>query len=195
MVEEMQALLDKAAQPDNIEQRYLKVKAGWKLNPQRLALLQQLCSWREREARQSNKPRSRVVADKILLEIAIHKPRNRQSLQQIAGIHPRSLRVYGDRLLALVAENNDVSAENCPPPMEQPLSRAVADTLKKFNSVVKKVAEQHDLPPEVLARKRDIESLVRSLLEDDRPKLSKALVQGWRFEILGRPLLELAKTL
>lgn len=195
MVEEMQVLLDKTAQPDNIEQHYLKVRAGWKLNPQGLALLQQLCLWREQEARQSNKPRSRIAADKILLEIALHKPCSHHELKEVADMHLRSRRIYGDKLLALVVEHSDIADENCPPPMDKPLPREVADTIKKLKSVVNKAAEQHDLPTEVLAKKRDIEDLVRSMREDNQINLPKNLAQGWRFKIVGQPLLELAKTL
>ena len=195
MEQEMQQLLASAREPANSGQYYLRVKAAWQLDPRGLVLLQQLCDWREQEARLCNKPRNRIIADKALLEIAACKPSSNQALRETAGLHPAALRKYSEKLLLLIAKNKQVSGRDYLPPLEQPLPREAAGTIKKLKAVVNQVAEQLDLPPEILAKKRDIEALVRSIRDEEQPALPKVLAQGWRFNAVGQPLMKLAKTL
>ena len=195
LAEDMQLLTDKASETNHMDQYYQKVKSAWHLKPGSLALLQRLCTWREQEARLCDKPRNRVVADKVLLEIALHWPGNRSELGELRDMHPRIVRVYGERLLALVAESHNLAEHEYPAALPQPLPREAGASLKQLKKKVVEVAEQLDLPPEMLARKRDMETIMRSVYETGTPSLPSSLADGWRFTIIGEPLLEVANSL
>ena len=84
---------------------------------------QKIEQWREQQARQQDKPRNRVVADKVLLEIALHQPGNTAELSQLHDMHPRIVRVYGEKLLGIVREAENLDDSDLPPPLPQPLPR------------------------------------------------------------------------
>lgn len=191
--EEMTALIAKSADRDDIDHYYLKVKGGWQLAPQRLEALNLLCQWRETEARARNRPRNRLVPDKALLEIAIVNPQGKHALAEIEGMHPGIMRRYADILLELLGRGLSTDKADCPKPLPEPLPRKAGDMIKQLKKAVVKQAEMLDLPPEVLARKRDLEVLVRSMLEKPHAELPASIANGWRYEAIGEILLDAAK--
>lgn len=190
--EEMTSLIAKSADRDDIDHYYLKVKGAWQLAPQRLAVLKLLCQWRETETRARNRPRNRLVADKALLEIAIVNPQGKHALVEIEGMHPGIMRRYADTLLELLDRGLRTDITDCPAPLSEPLPRQAGDTIKRLKKAVAKQAEVLDLPPEVLARKRDLEALVRSMLEQPHTELPASIANGWRYEAIGKILLDAA---
>lgn len=132
LVDDMQLLADKASEPDCTELYYLKVKSAWHLKPAGVALLQRLCMWREQEARLRDKPRSRIVSDKVLLEVALHWPANMNELSVLHDMHPRVLRMYGSKLLSLVVECRSLSESSYPELLPQPLPRECGVALKRL---------------------------------------------------------------
>ncbi|MEH6529649.1 MAG: ribonuclease D [Porticoccus sp.] len=191
--EEMASLIAKSADRDDIDHYYLKVKGAWQLTPQRLEALNLLCQWRETEARARNRPRNRLVADKTLLEMAIVNPQGKHALAEIEGMHPGIMRRYADILLELLARGLSTDKADCPKPLPEPLPRKAGDMIKQLKKSVVKQAEMLDLPPEVLARKRDLEALVRNMLEKPHVELPASIANGWRYEAIGKILLDAAK--
>ena len=191
MDEEMVTLVDRSLQTDDTADYYRKVKGAWKLEAKALQVLQAICQWRESEARQRNRPRNRLIADRTLLDIAIAQPANKQSLAGIEGIFPGFLRRYGDDLLSLIhrAQGDHVSNPKPLPPLDAPLPKAARDMAKALKAVASECAESRNLSVEMLVRKRDIEELVRSAVGTGKPRLSAALREGWRYELIGQALL------
>lgn len=191
MDEEMATLVSRSIQTDETADYYRKVKGAWKLEAKALQVLQTLCQWREVEARQRNRPRNRLIADRILLDIAIAQPTSKQSLANIEGVFPGFLRRYGDELLSLVdrAQSDHVANPRLLPPLDAPLPKAARDLAKELKAVASECAESHNLSVEMLVRKRDIEELVRSAVDTGKPSLSVALREGWRYELIGQTLL------
>lgn len=192
--EEMAALVAKAHDRDDVDNYYLKVKGAWQLDPHGLAALQLFCVWRENEARARNRPRNRLLSDKTLLEIALVKPKGNHALSKIEGMHPGIMRRYADRLFELMDQALNTSNNACPQALPQPLPRQAGDMIKRYKKVVVKQAEILDLPVEILARKRDLEALVRSLIEQKHAVLPASLASGWRYDEIGKLLLAAANT-
>ena len=185
-------LLEATAEAEDADSYYLKIKAAWQLDRSRLQLLQRLCSWREREARQRDRPRNRIVADKLLFEIARTQPGTIRELRNLEGVHPRTVRVFGETLIGLVAKAGGDSCHHLEP-VEQPLPKSAAPVLKKLRATVLTASQEHDLPPEVLATRRDLETIARSIRENRAQLLPDKLLTGWRFRVVGAPLLDLAQ--
>ncbi|TNF08047.1 MAG: ribonuclease D [Gammaproteobacteria bacterium] len=190
VAEEMQDLVTRASNRDDGSDYYRKVKGAWRLSPEELLILQQLCYWREKEARSRNRPRNRVVPDRTLLEVASRKPQNKAVLAEIEGMHPGIIRRYGELLLGMVK-----TAEGCKPdehlqPLDSPLPKEARDLGKAMKAVVSDRAESYQLPVEMLARKRDIEELVRSHCDVTPTELPTSLASGWRYHVVGEDLLK-----
>jgi ribonuclease D len=196
MAEEMSLLIVKASTKNDFSEYFLKVKGAWQLNPQELASLKLLCEWRELEARERNRPRNRVIADKTLLEIVLKKPESNHALSDIEGMHPGLIRRYADTLFELLQRGLNTVLQDCPKTLPEPLPRQAGDLIKQLKKVILAQSETLDLPPEILAPKRDIEVVVRYLMEQKKVLLPKNIAEGWRYEVVGQPLeLEARKIL
>ncbi len=64
--------------------------------------------------------------------------------------------------------------------------------MKTLKNYVREYAEQAQLPPEILIRKKDYEYLVRSGMNGGKYQLPARLL-GWRFALIGEGLLNIAQ--
>ncbi|WP_461483250.1 ribonuclease D [Porticoccus sp.] len=190
IAEEMRDLVARANSRDDGSEYYRKVKGAWRLSQQALVALQQLCLWRENEARRRNRPRNRVIPDRVLLEIASSTPKNKAALADIEGMHPGLIRRYGDLLLDMLKTAEQNVSEAPLKPLDAPLPKEARDIGKALKAVVTDRAESYQLPAEMLARKRDIEQLVRSHCDDMPTELPDSLATGWRHQVVGAALLK-----
>ena len=185
-IEEMQDLQRIAADRREALDYYLRVKGAWRLNPLSLAVLKRLCEWREQAARTLDKPRSHIVKDNVLLDLANNKPTQMSQLHQIEDWYSRSVKRFGDQVLQEIA---DVDQDNLPSELPQPLSRAVSDVMKKMRVSINEVAESQAIPKELMCNKKELESILRSAAEG-KPEWPARLVNGWRGSMVI-PALEL----
>lgn len=190
--EEMRQLLERLEANGHVDEYYLKVKSAWQLQPKELAALKSLTTWREHEARAQDKPRNRVVSDRVLWEIARRQPANLRDLSRLPDVHPRVRRQYGEQLLALIADLAQSSPESWPQRLPQPLPREAGAILKKLRAAQVDVAEQLNVAPEVLARKKDLEVIAASALNGEA-RLPQDWQGTWRETVIGQALLLAAK--
>jgi len=185
-------LVAKARQEPEPEDYYRKLGSAWKLHRRELAVLRQVCAWREREARRANRPRNRLLKEAGLWELARRQPVDLGQLRALKEIPARTLRDYGETLLEQIELGRNQPEPLWPEPLPAPLGRAEAPFLKTLKAHVRHLAERLALPPELLARKRDYEALVRSGLNGGEFVLPPSL-EGWRRDLLGDSLLEVAR--
>ncbi len=182
---ECQQLLDKIAQ-EELGQYYLRVKSAWKLQSHQLAVLQQLCHWREQEVRQLDIPRNRLIKDATLLEMAQRLPENNKQLRRVRDIYPNFIEQYGAHCLQLIQQVLD-DPSTYPQRLSSPLTLDQRTLFKSLKEISVEIAESLNIPPEFLARKKDIEALVRSA-QGSLIELPGSL-KGWRQDVIGQPLL------
>ena len=180
--EDCEALVTAARNPQPPELYYQKVKGAWRLRGKNLAALQDICAWREREARLRDMPRNHLLKEGVCLSLAQKLPRHMATLVQ-PGLEGRTLREYGEQLLQIIERAQE--REDAPPALPQPLNRREGECLKQLRQKVSAVAEQCGLPPEILVRKKELETLVQA----EQPELEGRLC-GWRAEVVGEPLIE-----
>lgn len=179
-----------AAQKDNAAEDYFKkVKSAWKLNPEELSILQRLCIWREEQARIRDLPRNRLIKEPALWELARSKPEQVRGLAKIDGLPARTVNSDGELLIELIAEGRSVDSH--PQRLPSPLSPEQSDLLKALKAEARTTAEAISLPPEVLARKKEYEFIVRSGMQGAEYQLPERL-KGWRRSVIGESLLKVA---
>ncbi len=183
---ECQQLLEKIAQ-DELDQYYLRVKSAWKLQSHQLAVLRQLCHWREHEVRQLDIPRNRLIKDATLLEMAQRLPENNKHLHRLRDIYPNFIDQYGVHCLQLIQQVLDGDPSTHPQRLSSPLTLDQRTLFKSLKEISVEIAESLNIPPEFLVRKKDIESLVRGA-QDSLIELPSSL-KGWRHDVIGQPLL------
>ena len=98
----VKAVKKDAYQPGNVERNWRRVNGSNELDPQKAAVLLELCRYRDRVARERDLPLFKVLSDRILLKIAEKIPRDLDSLEKVPGLSDRQVKRYGAKLLDAV---------------------------------------------------------------------------------------------
>jgi ribonuclease D len=181
-----------ARKPDDFKEAYQKIGFAWKLRPSELAILRELCVWRELESRARNIPRNRLIKEPSLFEMARKQPKDAAHLQRIEDIPSRTLRNDTETLLGIIQSAATVDVEKFPARMDAPLAPTEAPLMKALKKYVRDTAENLQLPPEILIRKKEYEAIVRSGMKGGVLTLPERLL-GWRYEVIGKGLVAVAE--
>ena len=186
VAEEMAVLRDPGTYVNDPREAWRRVKAR-SSSPKFLAVVRALAEWREATAQARDVPRSRLMKDDALLEVANARPKTMEELGRLRLLQREARRAEtGSEILAAVA-----AGEACPPdqrpkppvaPRRKEGSAAIADMLKVL---LKARAEQLGVASKLIASGSDLEALAG---EDD-PDLP--VLTGWRREAFGEDALRL----
>jgi ribonuclease D len=185
-------LISNARKADDFSEAYQKVGFAWKLREQELLILKQLCIWRETEARARNIPRNRLIKEPSLWEIARKRIQDVTQLQRVPDIPSRTLKNDSETILQIVSDALAMDEAAWPARLDPPLAQSEGPLMKALKNYVREYAEQAQLPPEVLIRKKDYEYLVRSGMNGGEYRLPERLL-GWRFDLIGEGLLRIVR--
>jgi ribonuclease D len=170
---------------------YRRIKGAWKLDTRQLATLIAVSDWREATARERDKPRSWIIDDKSLLQLAQRAPRNRSQLQAGVEMHSGAQRRYGDELLDLLAAQRDLPDSALPARLPPPLDAQQRQQIKQLKEAAREIALRLGMAPEVLLQARDYEALLReSEGASDKPP---GHWSGWRQAVVIEPLRQLLR--
>lgn len=183
---ELVAQLRREVEPASL---YRDVKLAWKLSRQQLAVLRALCDWREREARNRDVPRNRILREHSLWPLAKHQPSHLTALAKIEDMHPRTLRQDGETLLELIRTAAATPPEQWPEPLPEPLPIEASGVLKRLRAIGQAEGERLGIAPELMLRKKALEALLKSGYPNGPYQLPDAL-RGWRRERMGQALLD-----
>lgn len=169
-----------------------RVKGQGKLSPADRAVLRALAAWREREAARRDRPTAWIVPDRTLLEIARRRPKTTAQLASERGLPERMRQSDLEGMLAAVAEGASADPIHLPAAPGAEL-QARMDTLGPLGQIlVTARAAEADLAPSLVATRDEIETFLWGEL-GAREVPDSPLAVGWRFEIAGKPLHELAE--
>lgn len=155
---------------------HLAVRSAARLKPEQQARLRRLLNWREEQARRSDKPRSWVVDNELIVDLASRSFAKRSDYDAFLDSRPNAPRRTRDELWQSVSAPLDETDTNLPLAKEpDPRWR---EPLKRMQDAVAAVAAQLALPEGLLAARRHLEAF---LAAREWPRA----LEGWR-----RPLLE-----
>ncbi|MEO1151522.1 MAG: ribonuclease D [Pseudomonadota bacterium] len=192
--EEMEALLDPQLYFIEPEQAWQRLKLR-NIRPKELGPLVKLAEWREREAQHRNVPRSRILKDDGLYEVARLRPTSREDLSKARSI-PKGFERSdaGSAILAAIAEGKAAPMDSLPT-IERNERKAPppADVLDLLRVLLKTQCESYGVAPKLIATASDLEAIARitpkQIDEDRLPKLPA--LQGWRHDVFGQHALAL----
>ena len=183
VVQDFAQLSDPALYRNEPAQAWRRVKNGHQLPPASQGLLQKLAAWRETTAQTKDLPRSWVLRDATLFDIARRTPRDREQLALMRDMDEHGIRKWADAVLEIVATGPDQPATPLWP-QPTPLTPEQTRLLKQMAATLDAVAKENHISAAVLATRRDIQRLL--LGETDLP-----LLRGWRLELVGRRLRDM----
>lgn len=189
--EDLAPLSDVSRQHIEPSQAWKRVKGGAGLDRRGQAVLRELCTWRDREAIGRDLARNFVVRETSLVDVARRRPAKQRDLYAIRDLKPAQRRRYAAEILEIVERVQEVREADLPArPSRRPRIARQKEVIRVLQTKAAQIAKDLGVAPEVLTRKRVIEDLVGRVLTEGRDDLPCEL-EGWRAEVVGRPLLEL----
>ncbi|CUX13338.1 ribonuclease D [Agrobacterium tumefaciens] len=187
LTEEMDILESRDTYDMHPDDAWLRLKSRLR-KPTELAILKFVAAWREREARSRNVPRSRVLKDDAIFEIAQQQPKDAEALSRL-----RTIPKGWERSTSGTAIVETVNAALALPKEEMPKaprhshapegSGAAVELLKVL---LKLTADKHGVAAKVIANSEDLDKIA-----SEGEKATVAALTGWRRELFGDVALKL----
>ena len=170
--------------PENAWQR-LKTRVR---KPKELAVLIEVAAWREREAQTRDVPRSRVLKDEVIADIAVHAPTTIDKLKNLRSLPKGFERSrWGEAIVAAVERGLATDMKNLPRPVRfQPTANGTA-VVELLKVLLRMISERHHVAAKVIATVEDLERIAADDAADV-PALA-----GWRRELFGEKALALKR--
>jgi ribonuclease D len=170
-----------------LETVYLGFKNSWKLSGKSILILKELAAWRTSTARKRDMALNFVVREENLLEIARQEPTSLTELRAISGVNPHEVRIHGQALLDIVEACGQVDSSDYPRRVERLNDfDDYKNTVVSIRNICIQVAEQLDVPLELVGSKKQINQLMKwCWFEQDDSRimgLVPDLINGWRRE-------------
>jgi ribonuclease D len=186
--EEMAVLADVETYRTHPEDAWQRLKLRVK-KPRQLAVMQALAAWREREAQSRDVPRSRVLKDDAIYEIALQQPRDPEAFGRLRTTPRGFERSATARSILSALEEVYGRPESALPRLPRPRSApehasAAAELLKVL---LKMVAEEQGVAARIIASTEELERIAA----DDRADVPA--LHGWRRKLFGEQALGLKR--
>jgi len=185
LADEMAVLTSPATYDTNPDDAWLKL--GGRLRKTRDALvLRDLAAWREREARSRDVPRSRILKDDALIDIAVNAPRTAEALGQLRSTPNGFERSRaGGEIIAVIKGALDKDPRSITLPSKERGRSSNGALMDLLKVLLKAVSENEKVAPKLIATTDDLEAIAA----DDNAD-AQAL-KGWRRSIFGERALAL----
>ncbi|MCM5552702.1 ribonuclease D [Pleomorphomonas sp. NRK KF1] len=186
--EEMRVLTSESTYHTDPDEAWQRLKMRVK-KPRELIILKEVAAWREREAQSRDVPRSRVIKDDCIYEVATQAPTTPEALGQLRTIPKGWERSRsGEEILAAVRRALDTPKEDWPKlPRHRQLPEGTGAAIDLMKVLLKLVSEAEGVAAKVIATTDDLEDIAVSD-EADVPAM-----HGWRREMFGELALKLKR--
>ncbi|MCB1568739.1 MAG: HRDC domain-containing protein [Xanthomonadales bacterium] len=158
---------------------HLASRAAQHLDPPTQALLRRLLLWRESMARHHDRPRSWILDNELVVELAT-RTLTRSSFNALLDRHPRAPRRNREELWQAVS--SPLTEEDLVMPLAAPPNPSLRAPLKAMQAVVAEHASALNIPEGLLCAKRHLETLLQT-------RQWPHALDGWRRGILESDLL------
>ncbi len=172
--------------PENAWKR-LKMRVR---KPIELVVLQKVAAWREQEARDRNVPRSRVIKDDTIYEIAQQQPKDSQTLGRLRTVPNGWERsTSGQDLLKVIVAALETPKDQLPKlPRHVSAPEGTGAATEMLRVLLKLITEENGVAAKVVATSDDLDQIASKGEEAD-----VGAMHGWRRQLFGETALKLIR--
>ncbi|CDZ27602.1 ribonuclease D [Neorhizobium galegae] len=156
--------------------------------PAELAVLKYVAAWREREARSRNVPRSRVLKDDAIYEIAQQQPKDVEAMSRL-----RTIPKGWERSASGTAIIEAVNAALALPKTEMPhapkhvhVPEGTAAAVELLKVLLKLISDKQGVAAKIIANTDDLERIAA-----EGEAADVGALHGWRRDLFGETALKL----
>lgn len=172
-------------EPADPEVAWWRIKEARRLKGRARGVAQAVAAWRERRARQLDRPVRHVLPDLAVVAIAERPPRTRNDLSRVRGLDGRHLKGgAGDELMVAVKDGAELDEADLRLPPRDGVDSTFRPAVTLASAWVSQLSRDADLDASLVATRADIEGLVRG-------DPSSRLWSGWRADVAGTPVRRL----
>ncbi len=176
---------------DALEAAAVTPETAWKnigglrgLDPAGQAAAVALATWRQRTAIELDKPLGQVLQEKLLVELARHRPTNAGAVRALKGVSPLA-RTRADEIVGVIAAARPVEA------LARPMQRSASARAQRWSetllSIVSVIADETGISPRLLATRSDAEAFAHAVDDGGLDAVAELpAMRTWRYEVLGR---------
>ncbi len=187
LTEEMAILESRDTYDMHPDDAWLRLKSRLR-KPTELAILKFVAAWREREARSRNVPRSRVLKDDAIYEIAQQQPKDTEALSRLRTI-PKGWERSSSGTAIIESVNAALAlpkTEMPQPPKHAHVPEGTAAAVELLKVLLKLISDKQGVAAKVIANTDDLEKIAA---EGENAEV--AALSGWRRELFGDTALKL----
>ena len=157
--------------------------------PIELAILKEVAAWRETEAQTRDVPRSRVIKDDAIYEIAQQQPTTSEALGHLRTVPKGFERSRAaEEILAAVRRAIAIPKDELPRiPKARPATNGNGAAVDLLKVLLKMTSESYGVAAKVIATVDDLEAIA----SDDEANVPA--LHGWRRELFGEAALRLKR--
>jgi len=174
------------------EPAWLRLKGAKALKPRELAVLRELHTWRDEQARRLDRAAFRVLNNEPMLAMARAMPAELEALKEIPGIGSETISRRGPQLLAAI-ERGRAIPDNRLPRLERPPRRAPDPILEarveRLKALRNRLAPKLGLQPGVLCPNGTLEAIARANPQTLEELAAVPELRHWQRREIGRELL------
>jgi ribonuclease D len=168
-----------------------RVKWAQKFNNRQLTILQQLCSWREKQAKQMDRPPFKVIDDKRLIAITQTLPETRNDLVKL-GMTTRQIHLFGSEILNAVKRGKQTAMVSRPHNIRP--NQAFLDRLNVLSEWRKKTGIKTGVESDIILP-RNWMNLIAEKNPGNLKDLATLMPQSpWRMKQFGEDILTVIST-
>ena len=161
-------------------ERYKKIKGAGSLDRQSLAILQELCIWREEEARKKDKPRGHIIKDPVLVSIARTHLSDHGAILGSGEISAKTVKQYGDTIIQLVKNGENRNETELPQTLHRKkLKKSEKTALNSLQEYITLKSDVNGIDPALIGNKNELIKIIRHSTEASRQN------SGWRETFLA----------
>ena len=188
LADEMRTLLSPATYEQHPDQAWERFRSKLR-KPRDLAVMMELAAWRESEAQSRDVPRSRILKDDAMIEVATAAPRSLDALGDLRAL-PRGMDKsrLGPDMLAAVERGLARDPKSLPRIDRDRRGNGGGGngaTVELLKVLLRQVADAHGVAAKLIANVEDLEAIAAS----DAAEVPA--LDGWRRSMFGAKALDL----
>jgi len=154
-------------------------------NSKQLGRLQQLAAWRETLAQAEDIPRTRVIRDETLAELAINPPKTEEHMLKVRSFPQHLKKEWRVQLWGVIEASRHISKEDSPElSSKRALPPEAEGKLEMLRLLLRHVCREAHVSPRLVADKDELDWLALGGTDTTHPVL-----HGWRYQIFGEKAL------
>lgn len=166
-----------------------KVAGKHNLTPTEAAILQQLCNFRDQQARYANLPPFRILPDHVLAELAQAAPHTLDELIEVHGLTTQAFERYGIGLLDAISQGLEARPLYPPRNQTRPNNAFLRrnEALRKWR---KEVGQEMGVESDVVLPRDALDALVQANPRSSHDVAEVMRDYPWRLDRFGEQILK-----